>query len=601
MPTGKGPLRIVIEDFLTTFGFGNRVTGWLKYQLELWEQETLDAWQGWIDHFGIGSVIPDELKPGALKSRVSHQVELLIALVPILISVVWEVVTTLTEPIRVYVRRKFARLVPTGRPSVSEMVEMYARFPELKGKVTDWLLEEGLPGDVVGMLYSLNQHTVGVSEYLALYQRGEIDFHDFTTSLSRLGYDSNQAALIQKLGQKIPGVGDITSMAVRDAWNDEAANRFGYDEGLPAEFGSYLQKQGLSADWAKRFWRAHWQLPGIGNAFEMFQRLRPNRTSAPFSQDDLADYLKTADIPPFFRQRLLEIAYSPLTRVDIARMYKVGVLTAAEVYEQYRDIGYNEKNARLMTDFTTRDEKSGQQDLSRGAIQDAYKKGYWGRQQAHDALVSIGITAEDAEFWLGLVDIDIDNQIRDANLAAIQVQYENGQLDDVTVYNAINKLNLPSERVTAILTLWNARKQARVNIPSRSELDDFMRREIIDETAYRAYLAKDGYQPKEIELFVKRIDQLVTEDKNAELATQQTEQERLANANKATDYQRTVAGLNVQIAQNNSAIADIKLALHDETDPDVIDAGRSQIDYLKSQNAVLNVKKAEARQLLIGQ
>ncbi|GAH07018.1 unnamed protein product, partial [marine sediment metagenome] len=41
-----------------------------------------------------------------------------------------------------------------------------------------------------------------------------------------------------------------------------------------------------------------------------------------------------------------------LTRVDIRRMYKIGVITRAEVYESYLQHGYTDENAKRMTEFT---------------------------------------------------------------------------------------------------------------------------------------------------------------------------------------------------------------------------------------------------------
>ncbi|KKL25173.1 hypothetical protein LCGC14_2407960, partial [marine sediment metagenome] len=60
------------------------------------------------------------------------------------------------------------------------------------------------------------------------------------------------------------------------------------------------------------------------------------------------------DVMPFWRDKLTQIAFSPLTRIDIRRMHKVEVLTEEEVNRAYHDIGYSDLNAERLTAFTLR-------------------------------------------------------------------------------------------------------------------------------------------------------------------------------------------------------------------------------------------------------
>ncbi|GAG78096.1 unnamed protein product, partial [marine sediment metagenome] len=72
------------------------------------------------------------------------------------------------------------------------------------------------------------------------------------------------------------------------------------------------------------------------------------------SDDELNMLLRALDVMPFWRDKLTQIAFRPLTRVDVRRMYKQGVLTETEVYESYLIAGYNEQNAERMAEFTVR-------------------------------------------------------------------------------------------------------------------------------------------------------------------------------------------------------------------------------------------------------
>ena len=153
-------------------------------------------------------------------------------------------------------------------------------------------------------------------------------------------------------------------MAVREAWNDEVAERFDYDQGIELLPSEPFEAQGLSMDWVKRYWRAHWVLPSVTAGDQMLHRLRPGTTDNPFTNDDLRTLLRTADISPFFIERMIEISFATYTRVDLRRMFKAGVLTEDEVYQGYLDIGYDEAKARNLSDFAILDARENERDLA---------------------------------------------------------------------------------------------------------------------------------------------------------------------------------------------------------------------------------------------
>jgi len=134
-------------------------------------------------------------------------------------------------------------------------------------------------------------------------------------------------------------------MAVREAFTPEIAARFGQYQDLPPDFVEWVGKKGLSKEWAERYWAAHWSLPSPQQGFEMLHR-------GVINEGDLNMLMRALDIMPFWRDKLIQIAYRPLTRVDVRRMFALGVLDVSGVRKAYTDLGYNDYNADLMTDFT---------------------------------------------------------------------------------------------------------------------------------------------------------------------------------------------------------------------------------------------------------
>jgi hypothetical protein len=169
----------------------------------------------------------------------------------------------------------------------------------------------------------------------------------------------------------------------------------------------------MSADWAKRYWRAHWNLPSPMQGYEMLHRLRPNRSDVPFTDKDLDTLLRISDYPKFFRERLKAISYQPYTRVDVRRMYQAGVLNEQDVYEAYLDLGYDEEHARNLTQFTIRQEtgdadtKSERyKELTVSQIKQGYVKGVVSKDEAIERLKALRYQDDEVRIILQIWDTE---------------------------------------------------------------------------------------------------------------------------------------------------------------------------------------------------
>lgn len=182
-------------------------------------------------------------------------------------------------------------------------------------------------------------------DIIAYELRRDPSLSNLDGELRRIGIHPNYNSLYRELAYQIPPVADIITMAVREAFTPAIARRFGQYEDLPTEYVEAVQKKGLSREWAERYWAAHWSLPSPQQGFEMLHR-------GVIGEGDLNMLMRALDIMPFWRDKLTQIAYRPLSRVDVRRMYALGVLDVSGVRKAYTDLGYNDYNADLMTKFT---------------------------------------------------------------------------------------------------------------------------------------------------------------------------------------------------------------------------------------------------------
>jgi len=182
-------------------------------------------------------------------------------------------------------------------------------------------------------------------DLIAYELRRDPSLTNLSSELTKIGIHPNYHPVYKELAYQIPPVADIITMAVREAFTPAIAARFGQYEDLPTPYVEWVQKKGLSKEWAERYWAAHWSLPSPQQGFEMLHR-------GVIGEGDLNMLLRALDIMPFWRDKLTQIAYRPLSRVDVRRMFALGVIDKAGVYKAYTDLGYNAYNADLMTKFT---------------------------------------------------------------------------------------------------------------------------------------------------------------------------------------------------------------------------------------------------------
>jgi len=188
--------------------------------------------------------------------------------------------------------------------------------------------------------------TKPASEDIIAYElRRDPSLSNLSNELRKVGIHDNYHGLYKELAYQIPPVADIITMAVREAFTPAIAARFGQYQDLPPDFVEWVGKKGLSREWAERYWAAHWSLPSPQQGFEMLHR-------GVIGEADLDMLMRALDIMPFWRDKLVQIAYRPLSRVDVRRMFALGVLGVSGVRKAYTDLGYNDYNADLMTQFT---------------------------------------------------------------------------------------------------------------------------------------------------------------------------------------------------------------------------------------------------------
>ena len=256
---------------------------------------------------------------------------------------------------------------PNQIPMLTELVDMYYKGSITKEEYIQTARENGFDNNYAEIYLDTGLLYLSAVDYVTLYRRGKIDKSKLEQSLEKLHINKQTTHQLIDVTEYYPTPQDLIRFAVREVYTPDIASQYGLFEDFPQEFITEAKKVGLEKSNAERFWAAHWELPSISMAFEMFHRRIINK-------NELELLLRSLDVMPYWRERLTQMSYNPLTRVDVRRMHKIGVLSDEDVYNAYLDIGYSPENAKRMQEFTILYNVDEENAVSKSNMDKAYKK-----------------------------------------------------------------------------------------------------------------------------------------------------------------------------------------------------------------------------------
>lgn len=340
----------------------------------------------------------------------------------------------------------------------------------------------------------------GSGDLVAYHHRQENDLRGLEDDLRRIGIHPDYTDVYRTLAYQIPPINDIITMAVREVFNPAVARRFGQFEDFPKDFGRYAEMQGLTREWAERYWAAHWTLPSATQGFEMLHR-------GIIDEDDLDLLLRSLDYMPFWREKLQQVSYRPLTRVDVRRMYAEGVLDEKAVYQAYLDIGYNEDNAESMTEFTLAYVLKQQTRFTTQDVVKAYVDRMIDRGEARDLLRELGVDRNTIDTILDSAEYKREWALTESKQRGIRNLYKRGTYDENQARSQLLRLDLPSDQVDALMEQWYyERAEEEPKTWTRAETLKFMKSGTITMERGVRELKLLGYDDEHIDVYLEGLD-----------------------------------------------------------------------------------------------
>lgn len=357
----------------------------------------------------------------------------------------------------------------------------------------------GVPDGLQPKLLELARKIPNIGEIIQGRWRGVISEQEFTSLLKRQGFDDKAISLYKELSINIPPISDLLVMLRREAFQDEVASKYGYDEEYPTAINEYLQKQGYDPKWGKMYYRSAWTVPSPTMAFEMLHR-------GLIDQSTLDDILKIADYPPFWRKKISDISYHVLTRVDLRRLLQAGMIDREKAYKTYKEMGYRDEDAELLTEFALQGITQDERDLTKTDILNLYEEGLIDRGETASDLIKMGYDSDEAESILRLADVNIAKAARVDLINFTKEKFLAKKVDANGARSELTQLGLKSQSVDRYILNWERSVEIEAALPGLADIKKWYLLGYFGEPKLREYLKQHRHTDDNIALYVRMLN-----------------------------------------------------------------------------------------------
>jgi hypothetical protein len=368
------------------------------------------------------------------------------------------------------------------------------------------------------LLIESSRAILTLEELVVAKWRGIITEDEFKAYAKKHGITEEDLKRFEAVRKFYPSAEDFIRFAVRDVFNQAIVEKYGYDEEFPEQIAEHVKKSGMDIEQLKWFWRAHWQLPSPTQAYEMLQRLNPDVLSVRASAyekmglktddiktdlDTVRELLKIADYPKFWRDRLIAIAYEPLTRVDLRRIYELGLINDQELLARLMELGYTKDDAELLSNFYKRLKHEENFKIALSKIENAYKIGKITREQYKQLLEQAGYSDDEVEFLVSLTDYEIEEEKREKKMNLLISKYTKGLISKEDIISEAKKIGINDSELQYWLEMAQLKRETGVKTLSTTQIRDAWLKGLIDEEEALSLLIASNWDSNHAQILIE--------------------------------------------------------------------------------------------------
>jgi len=278
------------------------------------------------------------------------------------------------------------RKAQSARFDPATVMAMFFRDWDSSVKFNGDLLDQGWTPSRIEAMQEIS-YNVLTPELLAVYRhRFGMTELQYLSLCRKAGWDKETAHKIWELSFYYPSAQDLITWTAKEVFEPDSVEKYGLDNEFERLDLEAFAKAGISTEQVRNYWIAHWQHPSLVEVIEMLRR-------GQMTEAEVWEWFRLVEIPPFWRQKLINIMWAVPTRVDVRRFWDMRTITEERLREIYTHLGYHGKDLDdyiLWTKVYT-------------ALPDLlarYKNGWINSETVYQEIVALGVPEDRArEIW----------------------------------------------------------------------------------------------------------------------------------------------------------------------------------------------------------
>jgi len=367
------------------------------------------------------------------------------------------------------------------------------------------------------VLFDYYKPKLTVTELLEAEKRIEDLDYDIDEALKAHGFNDKEINILRKLSWAYPSPSDFIRFAVREVFTTDKETQEALSAEFPEDIVPYAEKAGMRKDVLEWYWKAHWELPSPTQVYEMLHRLNPDvlnvrgnaykemgldLSELETTLDTVKKYLKQADYDKRWRQRLMAISYSPLTRVDLRRIYELGLIDDAELKARLMELGYTKKDAELMVEFYKTFKQEEARLYTKTEIKYLLYYGIINDTEAKVLLEKLGYSEEDAKTLIELWKVKLAEKDMRETQKFVRDAYALGEITREQAEAMLKDAGLSDDVIAVVLDKEEKRRLKSQKLPSPTTVVKWLKMGVITEDKAREILEKINVAKEYIDFYI---------------------------------------------------------------------------------------------------
>jgi len=195
-----------------------------------------------------------------------------------------------------------------------------------------------------------------------------------------------------------------------------------------------------------------------------------------------------------------------LTRVDLRRIYELGLIDDNELLARLMEVGYTKKDAELMVEFykTFRQEEA--RTFAKTEIKYLLYYGIINETEAKVMLERLGYTEEDAKTMIELWKVKLAEKDMRETQKFVRDAYSLGEITREEAERILKEVGLSEEVIGVVLDKEDKRRLKSQKLPSASTVVKWLKLGIITQERAKEILRSINVKEEYIEYYIKEAE-----------------------------------------------------------------------------------------------